>query len=135
LLDVKFGKKNALILTKVLWNWHHQNAPVFDKTTYLFLTTLVVIGIDCTGICKSNYHKMPTTTVLVWIKGKFGEKRTTVGIHTGHSNATYILLKNMSTKQNKYVVLSKTGAFWWCQFQRTFVRIRAFWTVVVGILW
>ena len=26
------------------------------------LTTLVVIGTDCTGSCKSNYHTIPTTT-------------------------------------------------------------------------
>jgi hypothetical protein len=25
------------------------------------LTTLVVIGTDCTGSCKSNYHKIATT--------------------------------------------------------------------------
>ena len=25
------------------------------------LTTLVVIGIDCTGSCKSNYHTIMTT--------------------------------------------------------------------------
>ena len=26
------------------------------------LTTLVVIGSDCTGSCKSNYHAVTTTT-------------------------------------------------------------------------
>jgi len=26
------------------------------------LTRLVVIGTDCTGSCKSNYHNMITTT-------------------------------------------------------------------------
>ena len=26
------------------------------------LTTLMVIGTDCTGSCKSNYHTMMTTT-------------------------------------------------------------------------
>ena len=29
----------------------------------LVRTTLVVIGTDCTGRCKSNYHKITTTTV------------------------------------------------------------------------
>ena len=29
------------------------------------LTTLVVIGIDCTGSCKSNYHTMTTTTAPI----------------------------------------------------------------------
>ena len=28
------------------------------------LTILVVIGTDCTGSCKSNYHRITTTTVL-----------------------------------------------------------------------
>jgi len=30
--------------------------------TGLKLTTLVVIGTDCTGSCKSNYHTITTTT-------------------------------------------------------------------------
>ena len=30
------------------------------------LTTLVVIGTDCTGSCKSNYHTITTTTVLTF---------------------------------------------------------------------
>ena len=29
------------------------------------LTTLVVIGTDCIGSCKSNYHAITTTTSLV----------------------------------------------------------------------
>ena len=29
------------------------------------LTTLVVIGTDCTGSCKSNYHTITTTTVTI----------------------------------------------------------------------
>jgi hypothetical protein len=29
------------------------------------LTTLVVIGTDCTGICKSNYHTITTTTAAL----------------------------------------------------------------------
>jgi len=28
------------------------------------LTTLVMIGTDCIGSCKSNYHTITTTTVL-----------------------------------------------------------------------
>jgi hypothetical protein len=31
------------------------------------LTTLVVIGIDCTGSCKSTYHTITTRTAPVWI--------------------------------------------------------------------
>ena len=32
------------------------------------LTTLVVIGSDCTGSCKSNYHMITTTTVRPIVK-------------------------------------------------------------------
>ena len=32
------------------------------------LTTLVVIGINCTGSCKSNYHMITTTTVRPIVK-------------------------------------------------------------------
>jgi hypothetical protein len=31
------------------------------------LTTLVVIGTDCTGSCKSNYHTITTTTAPVFV--------------------------------------------------------------------
>ena len=30
------------------------------------LTTLVVIGTDCIGSCKSNYHMMTTTTLVFY---------------------------------------------------------------------
>ena len=32
-------------------------------------TTLVVIGTDCTGSCKSNYHTITTMTALISLKG------------------------------------------------------------------
>jgi hypothetical protein len=32
------------------------------------LTTLVVIGTDCTGSCKSNYHAITTTMAPTYIK-------------------------------------------------------------------
>ena len=36
------------------------------------LTTLVVIGADCTGNCKSNYHTITTTTVPLKIEDPLG---------------------------------------------------------------
>ena len=39
------------------------------------LTTLVMIGTDCTGSCKSNYHIITTTTAPTYNEKKiFGEK-------------------------------------------------------------
>jgi hypothetical protein len=34
------------------------------------LTTLVVIGTDCIGSCKSNYHMITATTVLIFKTNK-----------------------------------------------------------------
>ena len=33
---------------------------------YQVFTTLVVIGTDCIGRCKSNYHSIMTTTAPSW---------------------------------------------------------------------
>jgi hypothetical protein len=35
------------------------------------LTTLLMIGIDCIGSCKSNYHTVMTTTAPSWSKDKW----------------------------------------------------------------
>jgi hypothetical protein len=35
---------------------------VASSTKTITITTLVVIGTDCTGSCKSNYHTITTTT-------------------------------------------------------------------------
>jgi hypothetical protein len=45
------------------------------------LTTLVVIGTDCIGSGKSNYHTIPTTTAAMMYKDLIFEKRkyNTVG--------------------------------------------------------
>jgi hypothetical protein len=37
--------------------------PHTSPWTWFEFTTLVVIGTDCTGSCKSNYHTITTTTV------------------------------------------------------------------------
>ena len=49
--------ERALHLTDIL-QFYYRDLP---NSLKLF-TTLVVIGIDCTGNCKSNYHTITTTT-------------------------------------------------------------------------
>jgi len=41
---------------------HWQTYRYTSPWTGLELTTLVAIGIDCTGSCKSNYHTIATMT-------------------------------------------------------------------------
>ena len=48
------------------------------------LTTLVVIGTDCIGSCKSNYHMIMTTTVLFW--SIYGNKFFDTLIHLNYIN-------------------------------------------------
>ena len=38
---------------------------VTDKLYHIMFYRVVVIGADCTGICKSNYHRVTTTTAPV----------------------------------------------------------------------
>ena len=55
-------------------NWDIQNTEVklkyysifdvLEKVSNIYLTMLVVIGTDCTGNCKSNYHTITATTAL-----------------------------------------------------------------------
>jgi hypothetical protein len=49
---------------------NHRPVTSYDKLYHIMLyragfklTTLVVIGIDCTGSCKSNYHTITITMV------------------------------------------------------------------------
>jgi hypothetical protein len=43
-------------------HWQTWSHNVVSSTRRHELTTLVVIGTDCTGSCKSNYHTIMTTT-------------------------------------------------------------------------
>jgi hypothetical protein len=38
------------------------DSPGIGDVPEMILTTLAVIGTDCTGSCKSNYHTIMTTT-------------------------------------------------------------------------
>ena len=49
-------------LHHILLYWVHLAWARFE------LTTLVVIGTDCIGSCKSNYHKIMTTTTPIWTR-------------------------------------------------------------------
>ena len=41
--------------------------PTCRKSLTNFIITLVVIGTNCTGSCKSNYHTIMTMTIRSWI--------------------------------------------------------------------
>jgi hypothetical protein len=50
-------------LLKVALNTISQTKPSIRKLNEFKLATLELIGTDCTGSCKSNYHMIKTTTV------------------------------------------------------------------------
>jgi hypothetical protein len=52
-------------ISVISWLSHKIALSHTSPWTGFELTTLVVIGTDCTGSCKSNYHTI-TTTVAVW---------------------------------------------------------------------
>ena len=52
------GENHRLVAS--LWQTFSHN--VVSPWTGFELTSLVVIGTDCTGSCKSNYHAITTTT-------------------------------------------------------------------------
>jgi hypothetical protein len=58
------------------------------------LTTLVVIGIDCTDSCKFNYHMISTTTT----PQNFRSKKKIWEVKTGNNcwNSTYVKLIRLS---------------------------------------
>ena len=49
-------------LYHIMLHWVHPTWVGFE------ITTLVVIGADCTGSCKFNYHTIATTTVPIYIQ-------------------------------------------------------------------
>jgi hypothetical protein len=59
------------------------------------LTTLVVIGTDCRGSCKSNYHMIMTTKAHKIIKSSTNK--------TDHQNITEILLKEELSTINQLI--------------------------------
>ena len=72
------------------------------------LTMLVVIGIDCTGSCKSNYHTITTMTSPCIII----ENCTYLLIHTTETGTLYMILclKNKKINiKNKLPVAAKVA--------------------------
>jgi hypothetical protein len=51
-------------------------------------TTLVVIGTDCTGSCKSNYHTITTMTALISLKGSESGQWFSPGTSVSSTNKT-----------------------------------------------
>ena len=57
----------------MLYRVHHTMHGVHE------LTTLVVVGTDCTDSCKSNYHTITTTTTPYRKEGFLKKERIPVG--------------------------------------------------------
>ena len=74
--------------------WSHN--VVSSTWTGFKLTTLVVIGTDCTGSCKSNYHTITTTMATISIGVWHGWNVTQIKIfytlsqHTNNYNLTVL---------------------------------------------
>ena len=54
--------------------WQTLSHTVVSSTPQIELTTLVVIGTDCVGSCKSNYHTIATSTTPVRIQVKYSRQ-------------------------------------------------------------
>ena len=58
------------------------------------LTTLVVIGTDCIGSCKSNYHTITTITALN-MHFKINTIQITYFLHLFYSFLIHVVMDNM----------------------------------------
>jgi hypothetical protein len=78
--------------------------------TRIGLATLVVIGTDCIGSCKSNYHMITTTMAPVIFWSIYGNKFFDTIIHLNYINFQKKILKGilsfmgMCTRYNIYVI-------------------------------
>ena len=69
LLEEEAGENNRPVAS----HWQPFSHNVVEYTspwTGFELTTLVVVGTDCTGSCKSNYHTIMATTAPLHIQAK-----------------------------------------------------------------
>jgi hypothetical protein len=82
-------------------HWQTLSHNVFIKFTSLWtgfeLTTLVVIGTECTGSCKSNYHTIITTTAPEYDEERGLRKNRSLA-HNTNSRTWIISSKINSTK-------------------------------------
>ena len=92
------ARRKPLICCKSLTKLYHIMLYRYTSPwTGFKLTTLVVIGSDCTGSCKSNYHMITITTtaapITPLVPSNFCNNHTTLFIqvwHKNHYNFIYI---------------------------------------------
>ena len=58
------------------------------------LTTSVVIGTDCIGSCKSNYHAITATTALDILKVALHSQHVSSAVEKNHNLHTFLYLVN-----------------------------------------
>ena len=88
------------------------------------LTTLVVIGTDCTGSCKSNYHMIPITRIFM-----LQSENTCITIF----NLVKIMYMRSSTEISHFVrIQSKTWLPWsildsdWLKVTKNYIQKLSF---------